>query len=164
MAADRISKETADLVALPPYEWEVCTVRFLLYEPKIMENISRVPLNQPLLESLIEFGLLNPILCMPNYYPIAGSQRLRALVDIVKTHPEFYEEKVHVCRFTKEWWNLFYLWGDKEFVDKAVAIWFQMAELAWKSKYYRNETDSKTKMTEFEELGDNLKWKHKNGK
>jgi hypothetical protein len=37
-----------------------------------------------------------------------------------------------------------------------------MVELAWKSKYYTRETDGKTKMTEFEELGDKLQgWKHK---
>ena len=130
MAADRISKETADLVALPPYEWEVCTVRFLLYEPKIMENIERVPINEPL----------------------------------VKTNPEFYEKKINVCRFTKEWLYLYYLWSDKEFRDKAIAIWFQMAELVWKSKYYDHDTDGLTKMTDFEELGDTLKWEHKNGK
>jgi|TARA_B100000508_G_scaffold139641_1_gene138418 hypothetical protein len=164
MAADRISKETADLVALPPYEWEVCTVRFLLYEPKIMENIERVPVNEPLVKSVTENGIMNPILCMPNYYPIAGSQRMRALVEVVKTNPEFYEKKINVCRFTKEWWNLYYLWSDKEFRDKAIAIWFQMAELVWKSKYYDHDTDGTTKMTEFEELGDTLKWEHKNGK
>ena len=38
-----------------------------------------------------------------------------------------------------------------------------MVELAWKSKYYEHEEDpSGTKMTEFEELGDQLKgWSHK---
>jgi hypothetical protein len=36
-----------------------------------------------------------------------------------------------------------------------------MAELVWKSKYYEYDTDGKTKMTDFEELGDKLKWKHK---
>ena len=89
---------------------------------------------------------------------------MRALVEVVKTNPEFYEKKINVCRFTKEWWNLYYLWSDKEFRDKAIAIWFQMAELVWKSKYYDHDTDGTTKMTEFEELGDTLKWEHKNGK
>ena len=51
----------------------------------------------------------------------------------------------------------------QEFRNKAIAIWFQMVELAWKSKYYEHEEDpSGTKMTEFEELGDQLKgWSHK---
>ena len=53
-----------------------------------------------------------------------------------------------------------------KFRDKAVAIWFQMVELAWKSKHYEYEKDtSGVAMTEFELLGDTLKWKHdKNNK
>ena len=43
-----------------------------------------------------------------------------------------------------------------------VAIWFQMAELVWKSQHYDYDTDpSGTKMTEFEKIGDTLPWKHK---
>ena len=126
-------------------------------DEKIMENIERVPINEPLVKSVTENGIMNPILCMPNYYPIAGSQRMRALVEVVKTNPEFYEKKINVCRFTKEWWNLYYLWSDKEFRDKAVAIWFQMAELVWKSMYYENDE----KFREYERLGDELDWKHK---
>jgi len=55
------------------------------------------------------------------------------------------------------------LWGDKKERDRMIAIWFQMVELAWKSKYYEHETDPSGKaMTDFEELGDQLKgWKHK---
>ena len=48
--------------------------------------------------------------------------------------------------------------GEKEFRDKAIAIWFQMVELAWKSRYYDYDKDSKgTLMTEFEEI-DEIHW------
>ena len=118
------------------------------------------------MESLIEHGMKSPILTMPSYYPIAGSQRLRAMQEIVKTHKDgwmFKTMDVKVFRFQKEWWNMFYLWGDKKFRDDAIAIWFQMVELAWKSKYYEYDEDpSGTKMTEFELLGDKLTgWAHK---
>ena len=118
------------------------------------------------MESLILHGIQSPILTMPSYYPIAGSQRIRAMQEIIKTHRDgwmFKDMKIEVFRFQKEWWNMFYLCGDKEFRNKAIAIWFQMVELAWKSKYYEYETDPSGKpMTDFEELGDQLKgWTHK---
>ena len=166
MAADRISKETAELVALPPFDREKRSVKFLLNQPTVRDNIHKVPVNEPLMESLIQHGMKSPILTMPSYYPIAGSQRLRAMLEICHKHPDgwmFKTIEVDVFKFQKEWWNMFYLWGDKEFRNKAIAIWFQMVELAWKSKYYEYETDpSGKKMTDFEELGDQLKgWSHK---
>ena len=90
---------------------------------------------------------------MPNWYPIAGSQRLRVLVDI----PELHSTEVRVCKFDKEWWLLYYLWGDEEFRNRAIAIWFQMAELVWKSMYYEDDPS----FLEHEKLGDELPWKHK---
>jgi hypothetical protein len=64
---------------------------------------------------------------------------------------------VRVCKFDKEWWLLYYLWGDEEFRNRAIAIWFQMAELVWKSMYYENDPS----FLEHEKLGDELPWKHK---
>ena len=66
-------------------------------------------------------------------------------------------------RFDKDWWNMYLLWPDKEFVNTALAVWFQTVELAWKSKVYEfTKDDSGVDMTEFEKLGDELKgWKHK---
>ena len=52
---------------------------------------------------------------MPNWYPIAGSQRLRVLADI----PELHTAEVRVCKFDKEWWLLYYLWGDEEFREQS---------------------------------------------
>jgi disulfide oxidoreductase YuzD len=160
MASDRLSKEAAELVAIPPFEEQWTDTDFLLAQPKVKENIQNVPVNQPLMESILENDMLNPLLVMNNYWPIAGSQRLRAVYEINKTKRISWEVKIH--RFEEDWWNMYYLWPEKEFVNKAVAVWFQMVELAWKSKYYTRETDGKTKMTEFEELGDKLQgWKHK---
>ena len=105
MAADRISKETAELVALPPYTWETRSVKFLLNQEKIYKNIDRVPINQPLYDSIVEHGIKSPILCMPNYYPIAGSQRMRALWEIVRKREDgwsFKDMQIEVCRFDKE--------------------------------------------------------------
>ena len=153
MAYDRVSRTTAELVPLPPHTWYVRTVGWMLEQQKVQENIKDVPENAPLKAALIKEGIRSPFLCMPNWYPIAGSQRLRCLVDL----PELWDEEVRVCRFDKEWWLHYYLWGDKEFRDKAVAIWFQMAELVWKSMYYENDE----KFREYERLGDELDWKHK---
>ena len=157
MAADRISRGTAELIPLPPHTWYVRTIGWLLDQPKVKENIMSVPLNEPLLESLQEHGMKAPILVMPNWYPIAGSQRLRAMSEL-----EDKEQQIRICRIDKEYWLLWYLWGDKEFRDKAVAVYFQMLELVWKSRYYEDELDpGGTPMTDFEKLGDELEWKHK---
>ena len=158
MAYDRVSRETAELVPLPPHTWYTRTIGWLLEQPKVQENITNVPPNQPLIDSLRMHGVKSPFLCMPNWYPIAGSQRLRAAVDL----PEIHDQTVRVCRFDKEYWLLFYLWGQKQERDRMVAIWFQMAELVWKSQHYDIDTDpSGTKMIEFEKIGDTLPWKHK---
>ena len=72
------------------------------------------------------------------------------------------EQEVRVCRIDKEYWLLWYLWGEKDFRDKAVAVYFQMLELVWKSRYYEDEVDpSGVPMIDFEKLGDELDWKHK---
>ena len=168
MACDRISRETAEVIPLPPHTWYIRTVKWVLDQPKVKENITSVPLNEPLLKSLKEHGMKAPVLCMPNWYPIAGSQRMRAMYEIVN-NPQatdrdlaIGDQEIRVCRINKEYWLLWYLWGDKLFRDKAVAVYFQMLELVWKSRYYEDDTDpSGVKMTDFEKLGDELEWKHK---
>ena len=158
MADDRVSRETAELVPLPGHTWYVRKIGWLLSHPKVQENIESVPLNEKLKESLEKHGVKSPVLTMPNWYPIAGSQRLRCLQEI----PALWEQEIRVCKFDKEWWLLYYLWGDTEFRNKAVAVWFQMAELIWKSMYYQNETDPDgVEMRLFERIGDELEWKHK---
>lgn len=158
MADDRISRATAELIPLPPHTWYVRKLKWLLDQPKVKENIKAVPLNEPLLESISEHGIKAPFLVMPNWYPIAGSQRLRAASEL----EELGEEEVRVCRINEEYWLLWYLWGQKDFRDKAVAVYFQMLELVWKSRYYEDEVDpGGVPMTDFEKLGDELDWKHK---
>ena len=169
MAADRITKEAAELIAIPPLTVEVQSVKFILNQQKVRENINGVPVNQPLLESIREHGIMSPILTMNNYWPIAGSQRICALWELIKTEEDGYTYKninLEVHRFDQDWWNMFYLWPDKEFVKNATAIWFQTVELAWKSKVYEfTKDDSGVDMTEFEKIGDTLKgWKHKEEK
>ena len=88
MAKDRISRETAENVPLPPHTWYIRSINWLLKQPKVKENIKSVPLNEPLYKSLLEHGMKSPILTMPNWYPIAGSQRLRAFAEIVEKFPE----------------------------------------------------------------------------
>lgn len=163
MAYDRVSRETAELVPLPPHTWYVRTVGWLLEQDKVKENIQNVPLNEKLRESLAKDGVKSPILCMPNWYPIAGSQRMRCLQEL----PALHGQEIRVCRFDKEWWLVFYLWGQTEERDRIVAIYFQMLELVWKSMYYEeNGVDSMgIDYKEFEKIGDELDgWKHKEAK
>jgi hypothetical protein len=95
---------------------------------------------------------------MKQWYPLAGSQRIRAVAEIKKDNPDFNLD-ITVHRFLEDWHNCFYLWPDKEFRSKAIAIWFQMQEVVFKSLYYEQEEDKDgTKMTEYEDIGEQLKW------
>lgn len=162
MANDRISRATAELVPMPPHTWYVRSINWLLEQPKVKENIKSVPLNQKLCDSLYDHGMKSPVLVMPNWYPIAGSQRLRAYAEIVQGRPDLGEQEIRVCRIDKEYWLVWYLWGDKDFRDTAVAVYFQMVELVWKSRYYEDTHDpSGNLMTDFEKEGDELEWNHK---
>ena len=69
MADDRVSRETAELIPLPPHTWYVRTIGWMLEQEKVKENIANVPPNQPLIDSLRQHGVKSPILCMPNWYP-----------------------------------------------------------------------------------------------
>ena len=57
MAYDRVSRETAELVPLPPHTWYVRTVGWLLEQEKVQENIKNVPENKPLKEALLKILL-----------------------------------------------------------------------------------------------------------
>jgi hypothetical protein len=161
MASDRIGKKAANLVAVPPFEVRAVTTNFVLSQPTVAENIHNVPLNEPLVDSILKEGIKNPHLCMKNWYPIAGSQRIRAVAHIRDNIDENYNINITVHRFLEDWHNVYYVWADKEFRDKAIAIWFQMQEVVFKSLYYAHEADGQgTQMTEFEDLGEKLKWEH----
>ena len=158
MASDRIGQKAAELVGVPPFEIRQVTTDFMLEQPQVAENIMQVPLNEKLMNSVKENGIINPHLCMKQWYPLAGSQRIRAVAEIKKDNPDFNLD-ITVHRFLEDWHNCFYLWPDKEFRSKAIAIWFQMQEVVFKSLYYEQEEDKDgTKMTEYEDIGEQLKW------
>ena len=52
MAYDRISKYTAELVDVPPFEIVEVTTDFILNQEVVKNNIENVPLNIPLLDSV----------------------------------------------------------------------------------------------------------------
>ena len=158
MASDRIGGKAAELVAVPPYEIIFTTTDRLLTEPTVAQNIHNVPANEPLIASIKENGIKNPFLCMKSWYPIAGSQRLRAVQILKESDPDFNLD-VTVHRYLDDWWNCYYLWPDEKFRSEAIAIWFQMQEVVFKSLYYEeNEDKDGTKMTEYEDIGEQLKW------
>ena len=158
MASDRIGEKAANLVAVPPFEIQTVSTDFLLEQPQVSENIMQVPVNEKLMKSIRLHGITNPLLCMKEWYPLAGSQRLRAAAEIKKQYPNFTVD-VTVHRFLEDYHNCFYLWPDKEFRSNAIAIWFQMQEAVFKSLYYNTEVDKDgTKMTEYEDIGEQLKW------
>ena len=161
MASDRIGIKSAKLVAVPPFEVRAVTTDFILQQPTVKENIRNVPVNERLVDSIYNEGIKNPHLCMTNWYPLAGSQRIRAALHIKETIDENWNENIIVHRFQEDYHNVFYLWGDEEFRSKAIAIWFQLQELVFKSLYYEHDVDeSGTKMTVFEDIGEQLEWEH----
>ena len=161
MASDRIGKTSAKLVGVPPFEIVVVSTDFMLEQAQVKDNIRNVPVNQPLVDSILKENMLNPFLCMKDWYPLAGSQRIRAVLHIKENIDETYSTQITVHRFLEDYHNIFYLWGDEDFRSKAIAIWFQLQELVFKSLYYDYEADgSGTKMTEYEDLGEKLEWEH----
>ena len=161
MASDRIGKTAANLVAVPPFEIRKVTTDFVLNQETVRKNIKKVPVNSLLVDSILKEGIRNPHLCMTNWYPLAGSQRIRAALWIKCNIEETWNENIVVHRFLEDYHNVFYLWGDEEFRSKAIAIWFQLQELVFKSLYYEYDADgSGTKMTEYEKLGEELEWQH----
>ena len=161
MASDRIGKTSANLVAVPPFKIQEVTTDFILKQEVVSKNIRNVPVNERLVDSIYNEGIKNPHLCMTNWYPLAGSQRIRAALHIKETIDEKWNENITVHRFLEDYHNVFYLWGDEEFRSKVIAIWFQLQELVFKSLYYEHETDGRgIKMTEYEDIGEELEWEH----
>ena len=159
MAYDRIGTTAAMLVGVPPYEVVDTTTDFLFSQPQVIENIHKVPINEPLMASVKENGIINPFLALKEWYPLAGSQRLRA-VQVIKEGDPTFNVNVKVHRFLQDWHNCYYLWPDVKFRNDAIAIWFQMQEVVFKSLHYEVEDNDGTKMTEYEKLGEELKWQH----
>lgn len=107
---NRIKKETAELIAFPPTTWYTKSVGWLIEQQTFAENFHNIPIQEELVEDLLKNGIEAPMLVMPNWYPICGSQRLRACVDICEKfagmHP-ILQQQVRVCRFEKSTGMLF---------------------------------------------------------
>ena len=161
MVSDRVGTKAASLVAQPPFEIRKVSTNFILRQETVAKNIRNVPLNEPLVESIQKEGMKNPILTMANWYPLAGSQRIRAVAHIKDNLDPTFNIEIEVYRFLGDYHNVFYLWADEDFRKKAIAIWFQLQELVFKSLYYDHEVDGQgRKMTEYEDLGEELEWEH----
>ena len=158
MASDRIGKKSAELVGVPPFEIVEVTTDFILEQETVAENIRNVPVNQKLVDSIFKEGIHNPHLCMLNWYPLAGSQRIRAALYIKENLDENWNEDIVVHRFLKDYHNVFYLWGDKEFRTQAIAIWFQLQELVFNIQRCGLCIPSLNIL--FEDIGEELEWEH----
>lgn len=148
MAADRIPRESAEEIPFPPHEWYNRDIKWLLDQPIVKKNIDGIPLNEPLAKDLAEREMINPILCTPVWWPIAGGQRLRALKHLDLDY------EIRICKIEKEYWRPFWLWKDQTEAHRMVAVYFQMIELVFKSRWY---SDNSQKMLDYELLGDQLK-------
>lgn len=146
----------------PPHRWYNKSLKWLLEQEVNQKNIPRNPLNDRLLQSLTDYGFMSPFLCMDNWYPICGSQRLRAALEL----PEEVLEQtvVRVMKLDTMIWMPFYYWGDKEEGHKCAAIYMQMIEAVFKSLYMTSSDPQGTKMTVFEEEGNGLHWECRDGK
>lgn len=158
MASDRITRSTAELVALPPITVVQRTPKELLEMDFVQKIKDYVPVNVHLLDSIKRDGILNPILVGSDFYPIAGSQRVRCFLEL-QDDEALMNTPITIHRFDKDYWNVFYLWGDIAERDKIISLWFQLVELAWKSKTYNFTEDSKgLDMKYFESEGHEEGW------
>lgn len=161
MASDRIGKKSARLANMPPHIWTIEKANFVLEKEVVQKGLKKVPLNEPLVQNLLKEDLKNPFLCLPNWWPIAGSQRFKAIQHIQKEYNKDYNPEVYICKIEKDYHNFWYLLGDEEFRDKAIGLTFQLWELIFKSLWYKHDTtDDGTPMTYYEDLGEELKWEH----
>lgn len=150
MAADRIPRGIAEETPFPPHTWFRRSIYFMLEANK--ENIKKVPINEKLMEDLSTRKMVNPILVTPTWWPIAGQQRMRCLMELKQDY------EIQVCRLDQAWWTHLFYWNGEPEAKRLVAIWFQTLETVFKSRYY---TDNSDQMIEYELIGDTLTWTHK---
>jgi hypothetical protein len=156
MASDRVSKEVSELCPIPSHTWYWKPASVILERPIIKSNLDMVALNEPLMENLKKESIKNPFLCLSNWWPLVGSQRLRAIREIRETDKD-YDPLLQLAVFDKPYENVWRLWSDEEFRSKASAIQYQLWELVFKSQwYYVSSTEDGTDMRYYETLGDQL--------
>jgi hypothetical protein len=162
MASDRLNRDYAQQFPLPEHTWHWGVASKLLEQPIIKNNIHVVGLNKPLYESLKREPIMyNPFFCMNSWWPIVGSQRLRAIQEIREKDDPNFDVEVKVARLNKNYLAYTQLWPEKEFRSKMSAVTLQMWELVFKSLYFEvDKTKDGIQMTEFEDEGDrNSGWK-----
>ena len=151
--------------AWPHHSWHFRSLTHLFHDfeqHNDIERIKEITLNEPLMESIREGGFVNPLLFTHSWYPICGSQRLRAALELTKEERD--STVVRVCRFHQPVWRPLSYWPDKDESIKATQLWFQMAEVAFKSLYCVGQDNSGTDMLYFEEYGNQLHWDVRDGK
>ena len=145
----------------PEHRWHYRDLDYLVNLDR-NRGIKDITLNEPLLESIRESGFVNPFLLTDQWYPICGSQRLRCALEM--SVKERKNTIVSICRFTNPVWNPFYHWYDKEEGLKCTQVWFQMAEVVFKTVYCLPKDKAGTDMQYFEEYGNKLHWDCRDGK
>lgn len=161
MASDRLDKDKINTFPLPGISWYFKKASYILNQPVVSKNIDSPAINEKLMENIKEEGILNPILCASTWWPIVGSQRLKAIYEIRKQDKNF-DPLLKIAKIDKPVENIFYLWPEKEFANKAVAIQYQLWELVFKSTFFDVEkTKSGEDVKYYETLGDQLTgWKY----
>lgn len=157
------SKQTDVLIQhLPSHRWYKKTLKELLSHKVVVENVPSIPLNEELLESLIKYGFKAPMLVMDSWYPICGSQRLRAAIEL----PESVLEStvIDVMKLDNSVWTPFYFWADKKEGHRCSQILIQQLELVFKSAYMSPEHIGGINPIHFEVEGDKLHWEARDGK
>ena len=158
----RLPANTADQLVecWPEHRWYYRDLEWVLKRP-INKGIKENTLNEPLLESIKAGGFINPFLFTDKWYPICGSQRLRAALEL--TTKQRKNTIVRCCVFTNPVWNPFFHWHDKAEGMKCAQVYFQMSEVAFKSIYCVEQDKSGTSMIDFEEGGNQLYWDVRDG-
>ena len=144
----------------PNHRWCYRDIEWVLKRP-INQNIKNITLNEPLLESIRAGGFINPFLVTDKWYPICGSQRLRAAMEL--STKERKNTHIRICRFEKPVWNPFFHWHSKEEGLKCAQVWFQMAEVAFKTIYHVQEDSKGVAMIDYEEGDNQLHWDVRDG-
>lgn len=162
MANNRIKLDNIEAFPLPPMTWYIKKASFLLKQPMVLQNLEQsVAINEPLLESIKKEGVINPLLTCSTFWPLVGSQRLRAILEIRKEDKDF-DPYIKFAKIDNSYENFWFLWPEKEFRSKALAANYQLWELIFKSLYFgETKTKDGTDMRYFETIGDQLTgWKY----
>ena len=74
------------------------------------------------MENLKKESIKNPFLCLSNWWPLVGSQRLRAIREI-RENDKDYDPLLQLAVFDKPYENVWHLWGDKKFRSKLLELY-----------------------------------------